>query len=97
MQSEKIILFVPKIVNSISIEYIKQVFEKLGTILNINEIQYNKYKKVFVHIIPQHDLFKTLLENHPCVKIVHSMPWYWTCHQYVRKINGPDPNIMAEL
>jgi hypothetical protein len=97
MQSDKIILFVPKIDNSVSSDYIKTIFEKLGTILKINEINYTKYRKVFVHIVPQDDLFKTLLEDYPTVKIVHSMPWYWTCYQYVRKINGPNPNIMAEL
>jgi hypothetical protein len=97
MQSEKIILFIPKIDNSLSTEYIKNIFEKIGIIVKINEIQYAKYRKVFVHIVPQNDLFKTLLENHPTVKIVHSMPWYWTCYQYVKKTSGLNPNLMAEL
>ena len=97
MQSDKIILFVPKIDNYVSSEYIKNTFEKLGKILNINEIQYVKYRNVFVHIIPHDDLLKTLLDNHSTVKLVHSMPWYWICYQYIRQINGPNPNIMAEL
>ena len=101
MEHEEYVLHIPKTDNSITQEYIKTIFSKLGTVKQINEIPYTKYKKIFVHILLDNSIqsiaIKTLLTTHQSIKIVHSMPWYWTCHKYVKPIHGPNPNIMAEL
>ena len=102
MQSqEECVLYISKMENSISADYIKMIFMKLGTVKQINEIPYAKYKKIFVHILldntTQSPVIKTLLSAQQSIKIVHSMPWYWTCSEYVKPIHGPNPNIMAEL
>jgi hypothetical protein len=101
MQHEECVLHIPKMDNSITQEYIKTMFSQLGTVKQINEIPYTKYKKIFVHMLldntMQSSTLKTLLTKHQSIKIVHSMPWYWTCHEYVKPIHGPNPNIMAEL
>jgi hypothetical protein len=87
--------------NALSNDYIKQIFSKLGTVKKINEIQYTKYKKIFVHILLNTtevsiDL-QSILVNKNSVKLVYSMPWYWTCYEYSKTYDGPNPNIMAEL
>ena len=101
MQHDEYILYIPKMDNSIQKDYIQKIFSQLGTIKQINEIPYAKYKKIFVHMLldnpTQSQTVKTLLTHHQSVKIVHSMPWYWTCYEYVKPIHGPNPNIMAEL
>lgn len=95
------VLYIPKVDNSVSMEYIKKMFSYLGTVKKINEIQYTKYKKIFVHILfntsEQSVDLQSILENRQSMKLVYSMPWYWTCHEYVKTHNGPNPNIMAEL
>ncbi len=95
------ILHIPKMDNSISHEYMKKIFSEFGTVNQINEIPYAKYKKIFVHMLldktTESNSIKTLLTQHQSIKIVHSMPWYWTCYEYVKPIHGPNPNIMAEL
>jgi hypothetical protein len=95
------VLYIPKVENALSNDYIKQIFSKLGTVKKINEIQYTKYKKIFVHILLNTtevsiDL-QSILVNKNSVKLVYSMPWYWTCYEYSKTYDGPNPNIMAEL
>lgn len=100
MQSEEFILHIPKMDNSITQEYIKTIFSHFGTVKQINEVHHAKYKKIFIHMLldnMQTTNIKTLLTTHQSIKIVHSMPWYWTCYEYVKPIHGPNPNIMAEL
>ena len=101
MQSEEYILHIPKMDNSITQEYIKKIFSQLGTVKQINETPYAKYKKIFVHILldnaMQSTAIKMILTKYQSIKIVHSMPWYWTCYEYVKPIYGPNPNIMAAL
>jgi hypothetical protein len=101
MEHEQYILHIPKMDNSITQEYIKTIFSQLGTVKQINEIPYTKYKKIFVHMLLDNSMhsiaIKTLSTTHQSIKIVHSMPWYWTCHKYTKPIHGPNPNIMAEL
>jgi hypothetical protein len=101
MQHDECVLQIPKMDNSITQEYIKKIFSQLGTVKQINEVPHAKYKKIFVHMSldnPMHSAaVKTLLTKHQSIKIVHDMPWYWTCHEYVKPIHGPNPNIMAEL
>jgi hypothetical protein len=101
MQHDERVLHIPKMDNSITQEYIKTMFSQLGTVKQINEVPHAKYKKIFVHILLDNTMhstaLKTLLTTHQSIKIVHSMPWYWTCHEYVKPIYGPNPNIMAEL
>jgi hypothetical protein len=101
MPYDEFILHIPKMDKSIQKDYIQKIFSQLGTIKQINEIPYAKYKKIFVHMLldnpMQSQSIKTLLSQHQSVKIVHSMPWYWTCYEYVKPIHGPNPNIMAEL
>lgn len=101
MQYEEFTLHIPKMDNSIPQEYIKKIFSQLGTVKQINEISYAKHKKIFVHMlfnkkIPSSTI-KTLLTIHQSIKIVHDMPWYWTCYEYIKQVHGPNPNIMAEL
>jgi hypothetical protein len=95
------VLYIPKVENTLSNDYIKQIFSLLGIVKKINEIQYAKYKKIFIHILlntsEQSIDLQTTLENRHSVKLVYSMPWYWTCYEYGKNHNGPNPNIMAEL
>jgi len=101
MQYQEYILHIPKMENSIPREYITQIFSQLGIVKQINEIPYAKNKKIFVHILldnsEQSSTIKTLFITHQSIKIVHDMPWYWTCYEYIKPLQGPNPNIMAEL
>lgn len=101
MQQDDRVLQIPKMDHSITQEYMKKIFSQLGTVKQINEVPHAKYKKIFVHILfdntMQSSTLKTLLTTHQSIKIVHDMPWYWTCHEYVKPIHGPNPNIVAEL
>ena len=95
------VLYIPKVENTLSNDYIKQIFSYFGTVKKINEIQYTKYKKIFIHILlntsEQSANLQTILENRRSVKLVYSMPWYWNCFEYIKTLDGPNPNIMAEL
>jgi hypothetical protein len=101
MPYDEFILHIPKMDKSIQKDYIQKIFSQLGTIKQINEISNAKYKKIFIHMLMdnpmQSQTIKALLKQHQSVKIVHSMPWYWTCYEYIKPIHGPNPNIMAEL
>jgi hypothetical protein len=101
MQYDEYVLQIPKMDNSITQEYIKKIFSQLGTVKQINEVPHAKYKKIFVYMSLDNTIqssnLRTLLTKHQSIKIVHDMPWYWTCHEYVKLIHGPNPNIMAEL
>ena len=102
MQRDECTIHIPKMDNSITQEYIKTIFSHFGTVKQINEVPHAKYKKIFVHMLLDNAMqstsdIKTLLTTHQSIKIVHSMPWYWTCYEYVKPIHGPNPNIMAEL
>lgn len=101
MQQDECVLHIPKMDNDIQKDYIQKIFSQLGTIKQINEISNAKYKKIFIHMLMdnpmQSQIIKALLKQHQSIKIVHSMPWYWTCYEYTKPILGPDPNIMAEL
>ena len=100
MQHGEYTIHIPKMDNAITQEYIKNIFSHFGTVKQINEVPHAKYKKIFVHMLidnMQTTNIKTLLATHQSIKIVHSMPWYWTCYEYVKPIHGPNPNIMAAL
>jgi hypothetical protein len=97
----EIVLHIPKMENNIQKDYIKSIFSQLGTIKQIKEIPYSKYKQIFVHLImdnpEQLNVINTLFTSYQCIKIVHSIPWYWTCYKYTNPIYIPNPHIMAEL
>jgi hypothetical protein len=108
-----IVLCIPKVSVSVTIEYIRSVIEKmmLGNILSIQELCLRSnmhYKRIIIKLnwdlstLQANRVYNTLHEN-KSIKIVHSMPWYWICVKYVKQstINsqqkGPDKSLMTSI
>jgi hypothetical protein len=112
MQHQNIVLCIPKVSVSVTIDYIRSVIEnmRIGNILSIQELFLRSnihYKRIIIKInwdfttILANRVYKTLYEN-KSIKIVHSMPWYWICVKYIKQSSimqqtGPDKTLVSSI
>ena len=108
MNSNQVILCIPKVEKHISREYVSNIIKKMniGEIEALHEIplQNNQnYKRIIIRtkwdLSSQQSkrIYNTLSEN-KSIKIVHKMPWYWICVKYVKQGSkelkpGLDPSL----
>lgn len=96
MYKNPLTICIPRVLASISQEYILETIDKMriGRVESIQEIPlYNNvaFKRIIIRInwdTSSHQslwIYNTLLEN-KSIKIVHSMPWYWICVKYVKQV-----------
>ena len=109
MQSESIVLCIPRLSMTISREYIVNTIEKMniGDIETLHEIPLqnsSNFKRIIIRIKWDLRSQKTryiysVLSENKSIKIVHSMPWYWICVKYVKQgaresRNGLYPSLL---
>jgi uncharacterized membrane protein len=97
MQTQPIILCIPRLAKSITREYIFNVIEKMqiGEIETLHEIPLQKssnFKRIIIRVkwdlsSPKTQKIYSQLSENKSIKIVHNMPWYWICVKYVKQ--GP--------